>query len=235
MSLSYPAHQEDPRVIRVELDTPFEDFWKVVAFLGTLASAYILFMGLHGSGGTPPDPALLPWLPYSLVIGAIGWLMYWLTDNVYLIDRDRRQILYRFRICGWQRFSKYLDFETCFTTALEGRIETTRRHRWYEYRLVLIDRQGKIHPMGNWEREDRFEALQKEAESLARWLGCTCTGGVPGHRLSVRVGKGGRVRVRLIPEPLPPPAFQEWLFQGRRGLMWLALGLALLLASWLKR
>ncbi len=175
----------------------FRWFAAAVATLGILKIAYL------GGKHSPPDPSVLRYLPYSIGAGVFFLIMRGLTDNYYLFDRQRREVLYHFECAVIRWVSTYLPFDQIKAIGVHGSIHASKHSRWYEYQVQLVDQQGQFHPMSDSKHLSELPALNQRAENLARLVGCPCLPGKSEHQLVVSPGNHrGEPSVALQHVPL---------------------------------
>lgn len=190
-----------PRQIKVDLDTPLEAAFSGLAMVSLGAAGIFLWIGLIGGKRSPPEPALLKYIPLALMAGAIFWALRKVTDNYYLIRTHSRKVYYHFEFLGSLNESVYLDFSEIAVMAVTGTIHRTKHSRWYEYQLFLVDTYGKTHAFSDSQRGELYE-LNKKAELIARVVGCRHAECPDESQMTVNKGFDGKYQVTFSRHPL---------------------------------
>lgn len=192
----YDETDECPRWVKIDLDTPLEAVIKAGIWLFLFGSVFIYLEG-HGK-----HPEVLELLPTALWFFTFFLALRLVTDNYYLLDRDKRQILYHFECAGIRRISLYLDFDQVQGIAIGGKVCVAKNSKWYEYSIQLVEKNGKVHEMSDWVSEDLIQKLDQKLTCLGAVLECPCYPWQFGHVLKVdRTTIPASMRLEF--EPLP--------------------------------
>lgn len=205
--MQIPMEQEKlsrilPRTVKVDLDTPLETTWTVLAVISGLVCFFILQIGILGGKHSPPDPEMLRYLPYG--IGALGLflLLKRLTDNYYLVDTQRKAIFYHFECAVMRSTSEFLRFSAVDSVVVNGSIHHSKHSRWYEYQIQLVENNGTIHKFSDSLKEDQLGLLNSRAETISKIIECRLFPGESEHTYAISNAGGSKVAVTQSHVPL---------------------------------
>ena len=120
------------------------------------------------------------------------------TDNYYLLDRERHQILYRFKFLWFRRLRVLLQRKDVVAVAVQGRKSGQRGHSSsWEYRIGVVGNTGRWVALTEWQSEP-LEPCNTEAAKLAAMLRCTAYPAAPSCELVVRK-ENGKVSIAYMP------------------------------------
>ncbi|MBU1105156.1 MAG: hypothetical protein KKB51_00710 [Candidatus Riflebacteria bacterium] len=158
------AAENMPRRIKLELRTLLEQF-----FLGgTLISPIFIFIG-HQQMNIGDSPALMLG---AIVAFMLSLLLLFVTDNYYLLDLDKRALLYRFKFMFFERLSKVSDFSGVHAVTVDiVTIHGKYGAKSYFYIATLVLFNGRVLPVSD--RKVKKVDAQKLAEFIAKATGAT--------------------------------------------------------------
>lgn len=155
------SEKQIPQKIKLDLLTPLEQF-----FLGLMIiSPVMIFVGFSQLklGDTP-----------VLLVGAVitfvlSFLCYLATDNYYVLDIGKRQLLYRFKFLIFERVSKVVDFSGIHAITINNITLRGKGKVSYVYvpELILFD--GRVLPIAD-SKSNKIE-MQKLARTIANASG----------------------------------------------------------------
>ena len=154
---AYSASSMSRPYLRVDLDTPLENF----TFWGALASALLSIFLLSTSGEIA---ALL----FVLAI-ALG-LTYSAIDCTYVLDHNTKSVYYLRRLFGFTTRYQVCPYNQVHTVAVNGTRHESKHSTWWNYGVVFVTHSGEVIPVSNERQEDYYRAGQN-ADILARHLG----------------------------------------------------------------
>ena len=189
------------RSFKVDLDTPLEQVWWFLTIGAGMAILSLLYIGYVGGKGRPPDPEVLVYLPYAIWALILFGALWKLTDNYYIVDLDRRIVLYHFACAGLRRITPHLLSDQISGVAIDGRINASKNGRWYEYALILVEKSGKTHLMSDWLGKEHIPTLDQRAKSIAEVIDCECLTCQAEHKLVVDT-KSSPIGLTLVAKPL---------------------------------
>lgn len=191
-----------PRTVKVDLDTPLESMWTFLAIASAFAGLVILQITYFGTEDSPPDPSFIRFFPYAAGALLVFFFLRGLTDNYYLVDRQRKAIFYHFKFAFIRTVREYLRFSDIDSVVVGSSICTSEDSRWYQYQLLLVDRAGKTHPFSDALKEADLKKLNTRAETISSIIECQLVPGRSEHVQAVTVGKDGRIAISSVPTPL---------------------------------
>ncbi|HEY9069960.1 MAG TPA: hypothetical protein VIV61_06860 [Candidatus Ozemobacteraceae bacterium] len=197
-----------PRTVKVDLDTPLESAWTALTMVSAVACVFILQVGFVGGKRTPPDPEFLRFLPWALGAVALFIALKKLTDNYYLVDRQRKGIFYHFDCLGYRSNTPYLAFSDVDSVIVNGSVHHSKHSRWFEYQIQLIDRHGKSHTFSDSLKEAELGTLNTRAETISKIIECRFVPGKSECIHTVETEPGGSVSVSTSHTPLHDPGIE---------------------------
>jgi len=207
MQMQIPSDNQDldtllPKTVKVDLDTPLESAWTVLAIVSGVGCFFILQIGFLGGKHSPPDPTVLKYLPTGLLLLGFFIALRKFTDNYYIVDRQRKAVFYHFELAVIRSVTEYLRFSDIDSVVVNGSIHTSKNSRWYEYGILLVERGGKTHAFSDSVREFGLAALNTRAETLSKIIGCRLVPGVSEHALTITPGGASQVIIVSTHTPL---------------------------------
>jgi len=191
-----------PRTVKIDLDTPLESAWTALASVSGVVCFFILQLGFIGSKHTPPDPAMLRYLPYA--IGAVGIFLVLkrLTDNYYLVDRQRKAIFYHFECVVMRSTSEFLRFSVIDSVVVNGSIHHSKHSRWYEYQIQLVEKNGTRHNFSDSLKDGELDLLNSRAETISKIIECRLFPGKSEQTYTISSDGSSQVFVSPLHAPL---------------------------------
>lgn len=208
-----------PARFKLDLDTPMESLIKYAMITGVV----IALLGLVGlfSGRTDFQPFLLG----GIFLAVISAFLFFTTDNYYIIDTNKKMILYHFKFMTIESLKDFAPFSSINATSVNGRRKTTKnrhRHRvWWYYRAEIVLNSGKVYPISDWKNEGFAEASIK-AKQLAEVSGANFVYSREGCMATPKRLDTGKYTFEIIPHTL--------LYVIKNYLIRLAIVIAVLLA-----
>lgn len=190
-----------PRTVKVDLDTPLETLWNVLAGISGVVCFLFLQIGFIGGKHSPPDPEMLKYLPYPLAALVLFLVFKRLTDNYYLVDRQRKAIFYHFECVIMKSTSEFLRFSAIDSVVVNGSIHTSKNSRWYEYKIQLVEKNGTTHDFSDSLREGQLGLLNSRAETISKIIECNLFPGKAEHTYAI--SNAGGLHVAVTPSHVP--------------------------------
>lgn len=177
-----------PRKIKVDLSTALEIFLISVAGLSAF-SAFIFFVqGIFGGKHSPPDPALLKYIPVALVIMAAAFACWRRTDNYYIINSPKRKLLYHFKLFNMVKITSVADFEEILAIGVTGVRHTHFGNVWWNYKICVVKNNGKFIDLSNEHDLEKIIELNFRAKKMAAAVGCLFAEGAERSKLLFDAG-----------------------------------------------
>lgn len=212
-NLSVPSANEAiamPEMVKVDLDTPLEQFFSGLWMACLVISAGLFWVGTFGSSSgrgsyrryTPPNPELLHYLPLSIGVGVVAFVVRQFIDNYFIMNTREKKIYYHFGFFGQTRVTEFLDVSQIAAFGVTGRRQTNRRRHsgfmyssysydeWWEYMICVVTNDGRVIEFGDFERDAR-SAFNAQAKGMAAAFGVGFAECPPDAYLAVdRSGQG---------------------------------------------
>lgn len=109
---------------------------------------------------------------FIMALGLILILMRAGVDNFYVINTAERKIYYRRKFFNQSSITPFLEPDDIFAVSVSGASHTSKSSKWWDYRVVIIKKDGKIVDFSDAERSDYALEFNKKALGLAAVLGC---------------------------------------------------------------
>ncbi|MGE0707679.1 MAG: hypothetical protein AB7N76_08430 [Planctomycetota bacterium] len=180
--------------LKLELETPLESLWAWSSLLSGVAG----FLALVNLSRLGPGPLIV-----AVVALAASLLLSANTDNYYLLDLERGELLYRRQVFSHVSVRRQASFGEIAGAGVDCRQRSNKERRWCEYALVVILRDGRTLLVSDWQ-EERRAALDRQAQELAWAVGGRSWGSFPERALSVRFDR--RTGELRVDHPEPPSA-----------------------------
>lgn len=172
--------------IKIDLRTPMEQF-----FLGLmLLSPLLIFIGFHQMQ-LGDSPILFAGAILTFVLSCF---CYFATDNYYLLDMNKRLLVYRFKFLFFERLSKVADFSGIHAVTVNTSSVTSKGKTSYFYVATLVLFNGKALPISD--RESKKSEVQKLAEFVAKASGASYVQGSGNLGMVAVKLSGGRYTFR---------------------------------------
>lgn len=156
-------HLPDGRV-KLEFDSWREDGWFWLGF-----GLFVLTVSLAFAGGDPLGvwrwPAAIMSLGATLLCGVGASL----TDDYYLLDFDSQEVRLRYQLGNWVQTRRVAGFGEVAGFALQCRKHSSKHSSWWEYALIMVTHEGRVHRLSDFQRDQRM-AFNSLAHALAREL-----------------------------------------------------------------
>ena len=172
-----PAEGSVPENVKVDLTTPLEAMWVIIAVIALIGAFYFYSEGNFGhyskSSRTrfPPQPHLLTYIPYALFTAVASFLCWFFTDNYYIFNTRLRKILYHFKLFSIVNITEFLSAEQLYAIGVTGTRKHSKHRSWWEYKIVVIANDGTVTDFSNYTRDGRYE-LNGKARGMAAVMGC---------------------------------------------------------------
>lgn len=173
-----------PKRIKLDLKTPLEQFWLGMMIISGLA--LIISLVHYLDNGVIPQ--IIPMI--GLVGLAIGALCYSNTDNYYILDAEKKCLMYRFKFFASESMTIFAHFSQIHAVTVKGVRKSSKHSTWWEYQTVIVLSSGKIIPVSDMEQE-AFNKQSKKAEKFAVITGARLVENLPQHTIkAVRMPDG---------------------------------------------
>ncbi len=139
---------------------PFLGLMSVFAYVATKISLFIplVFLGFFG---------MIPCL-----------ILYFLTDNYYILDCDRQQLMYRFKFLFYEKIYTYALFKDIHAVTIKSTVKRSsssktvgapgaKSRKFWKYQILIALSSGKVLPITNLEQAI-FIKEEKQAKKIAQ-------------------------------------------------------------------
>ncbi len=192
-------HPESSGLVKIDCDTPLER----TLFGGAVVLACVAAVLLWDEYVAPyirhwEQPIVPPDRAPLVVLGLVGAALVLVgaravTDNFYLIDRAQHLVYFHAKFLWIRRVRLRLDRANAYAVSVQSRRRQRREWgshwawaTWWEERVVVIDRRGRLVPMSNWAKDALWTA-NNQAKDIASALGCQWFESPQDGRLVVRM------------------------------------------------
>lgn len=152
MQIDESAGREEKDVtsrIKLELKTPLETVFMWLSFC-SLFLLVIGFIGYMEDGWTSKVMVMV----YLGVISVVFFgSLYFNTDNFYILDMERRELLYHFKFFFLRKITVAARFDDINAVTVSGSYHKTKHDQWYSYQTVYVNGDGKVFPLSDPARE----------------------------------------------------------------------------------
>ncbi len=165
----YQNQQSDihiPSKVKLDLDTPLETLF----FWGMMTGFFVLLMALIGYLEDGATSFFRTAVTAGTLLSTIFGICYKNTDNYYILDSNRKAMLYHFKFFGKQDLSVFANFSQIHATTVLCRKQSSKHSSWWEYRTAMVLDSGKIVPLSDWKKYDFLNAMKK-AKNFATLTG----------------------------------------------------------------
>jgi hypothetical protein len=195
-------------MVKFDRETALERFLLGGGVLAVMTALELLMVGTLGRRRSPPNPAVLPYIPVAALLALLLFAARYFTDNYYLVDPERHLVYYHFKFLWFRTVRLLLQREDILAVATRGRPRSRRTSGWWDYQVVVVSAKGSLVPLGDWEHEG-LHARNAEAERLGALLGCPCHTSPPRCKLRVKRANG-KASLTLMPLPWWWVTFPDW-------------------------
>lgn len=184
-----------PEKVKIDLNTPLETVLTGVALGAGIISLMLLYGGScssyskHSRRTIPPNPELLNYLPLTIGIAAVAGFARIMTDNFYILDTVEKKIYYHFKIFSFESVSLFMRADQVAAAGVTGVYKSSKHGSWWEYKIVLVDREGKMIDFSDFKKEEYY-GLNERAKGIAAVLGCPFAESGPQMVMAVKKGEG---------------------------------------------
>lgn len=180
-----------PDNIKVDLDTPLESaFWTIMG-LAAFAAFFLYIQGTLGGKKSPPNPALLKYVPMMLGVVLLAFISRLGTDNYYIINIAKRKIFYHFKFFFEARITPVVDFENIDAIGVTGVRHTHKGSVWWKYKICVIKCDGESIDFSDEVSPDKLDDLNRKAKGMAAVAGCLFAEGAAQSKIVVTKGNSG--------------------------------------------
>jgi|GEM_PF-6639957 len=177
-----------PAKIKVEISTRLETAW-LYSGLASSFMAFMLYLCSLETKKHPANAALLTYIPYFIGLASIFALLWFLTDNFYIMHTDKRKLLYHFKFFGISKITPVTDFENIKAIGVSGRRTYNKNREIWSYYIFMADKTGKITALSDHEDECKLNKLNAQALAMARCAQCPFAKAAP--NTEIRINKRG--------------------------------------------
>lgn len=158
------GRKESSSQIKLELKTPLEALFMWLS----IGSLFVLVIGAFNymkEGGTPMSQ-VMSFL--GLIFLGVFFNLYYNTDNFYVLDLDRKQLLYHFKFFFYKKISVAANFCDIHAVTVTSRYNRRKHDQWYTYQTVVVNNEGRVFQLSDPEREaiDKQRGLAEKIASL---------------------------------------------------------------------
>ncbi|HOT75771.1 MAG TPA: hypothetical protein PK467_08300 [Candidatus Wallbacteria bacterium] len=160
----YAADQPLPPYIKVDCDVDEE-----ITYPG--CGCALMLGGIFLSNIA--DRTFLEYPAYAVIAaGALGLISRYFIDNFYVINTSDRKIYYRRSVLGKTSLKFFCAPEDIYAVSVAGRHNSGKSGEWWDYRVVLIKKNGERIDFGNAVKADAPDELNRTAIGMAGVLQC---------------------------------------------------------------
>lgn len=181
---------------KLDLEDGLEQWW---SRLSLLLGLLVCIFGLNLFVAKDKAPFALWFLICCGLLGIVAVLRAW-TDNYYILDLPRGQLLLHRTFFSFRSLRVVADFDDVAGFAVDGRLHTHKSSSWWEYFIVVL-RKGaqRLIPLTDRER-GRWETYHEVAQGLAHAADVPYFRGEEEHSLQVARSDTGTLQVSFHPE-----------------------------------
>ena len=198
-------HNKEINGYKVDLDTPLETFLSACIPISAILAFIFLKDGYFGGKHSGPSPTVIPYGYFFLGLAVLFGLARYFTDCYYVVVEDEKSVYYRFKFLFFEQVDLFIRASEVNSVVVQGEANFSKRRRWYEYFVVLVDKNAKIIPFSE---EFKYEAGLHEANDLAKAIASSLDlpvlTGQSEHQLVVEQNKGN-IELSLNSVPLDAP------------------------------
>lgn len=132
---------------------------------------------------------------FIIVLGIIAVIARKFIDNFYIINTAERKIFYRRKVFNNTTITLFLESDDIHAVSVLGSLYKNKSSRWWEYKVVLIKKDGLIVEFSDSKKEESAAEFNKTARGIAAVLGCGYIECPDKHALVTFKETNGGVRV----------------------------------------
>jgi len=180
-----------PKKMKVDLDTPLESFFIGCAVLSGFG---LFFAGIASLNNSVPR---VVWQGLTGLF-VVGGICYKYTDNYYIVDMERKKLLYHFSFFSYSSDGVIALFSDLIAATVNAEHHSSKHSSWWEYAPFMILKNGKKLQMGDYKKEtDGFDGANSLAKKLSEVSGAEFIRGKREHHIEIIRNQNGTVRVVL--------------------------------------
>jgi hypothetical protein len=197
-SFNNPMQNSEPEItvpnrIKLELRTPLEQFWIGLLLLSGIATVFGLIDYFGDGGNTSKHIASIAGL-----IFVVAGVCYRNTDNYYILDGEKKCLMYRFKFFSSESLSIFAHFSKIHAVTVKGVKKSSKHSTWWEYQAVIVLDSGKVIPVSDMERE-AFHKQDSKAKKFATITGAKLVKSFPEHTVKPTRGLDGKYTFTVKP------------------------------------
>ncbi len=104
----------------------------------------------------------------SVLLTLISAVLYYATDNYYIIDDSAKKIMFNFKFFGYLKTTPVIDFIDIYAITATGVIVRDL----ILYRIIAITENAAVIVLSELEKPDKLDELNRKAGALAAVAGC---------------------------------------------------------------
>lgn len=178
--------------VKLDSTTPLENFF----YTGIWASPILFVFGLILIIATKSA-----WFVPAIFLGIFGFIpsvvFYFLTDNYYILDCDKKLLTYRFKFAFYEKKSVIARFSDIHAVTLKAKVTkssgdsdfTRKRDTFRKYQILIVLASGKVIPLSDLTFKV-FEKEEKLGKKIAQTTGATFVQCQPSKTSSPGIAKG---------------------------------------------
>ena len=186
----WETSKPDPQTIKLDLETLLEIwFFQILLVAGIRLTLILVAAFQHDSPSMGSATVLMGIIAFFFILSK-G------TDNYYLIDLQKQQVLYNFNFLSIQKQSVKMTLDCLTGIAVGCKLLSTNNKNFPAYAIFLIDYKGQSLRMTNWK-----DIPVENANLFADWLGKNLNCPVfPGEtEKTFEVSNIGGIKVEYLP------------------------------------
>jgi hypothetical protein len=141
------------------------------------------------------------WFVPAILLGLFGFIpsaiFYFLTDNYYILDCDKKLLAYRFKFAFYEKKSIIAKFSEIHAVTLGVKVTKSsgdtdfsrKRETFRKYQILIVLASGKVLPLSDLTFKV-FEKEEKLAKKIAQTTGATFVQCQPSRTSSPGIAKG---------------------------------------------
>ncbi len=132
---------------------------------------------------------------FVIVLGIAAVIARKFIDNFYIINTTERKIFYRRKVFNNITITPFLESDDIHAVSVSGSLYKNKSSRWWEYKVVLIKKDGLIVEFSDSKKEESAAEFNKAARGIAAVLQCGYIECPDKHALVAFKQTNGGVRV----------------------------------------
>jgi hypothetical protein len=180
-----------PDKIKVDLSTALENSLLAAIGIAVFIAFFLYIQGTFGGKKSPPNPALLKYVPMMIGFAAAAFACWLGTDNYYIISVSKRKLLYHFKFLFTVKITPVADFEEINAIGVTGVRHTHKGNVWWMYKICAVKNNGEFIDLSDEAGPKKIDELNRKAKGMAVVAECLFAEGGERSKLSFEGGNSG--------------------------------------------